>query len=149
MSKPDDRYIPGSERAYDQVNDRLWRDIVSDRTRRGLPSVDPSSQAPPRSEPPQPAPLSAPPGLAIIDRMVNTVTEEQRLEKILELSKRVSALQAMHDARVFQLENQIREMEEALKKAQDQPDFDDLQNAIVERFGPDDKSGKKSEKKKP
>jgi hypothetical protein len=28
--KPDDLYLPGSERAYDQVNDRLWRDIVKD-----------------------------------------------------------------------------------------------------------------------
>jgi len=155
----DDRLQPGSEKLVEQVGDKLVREIVG--TFFGKPtslkSVHPQDQAPPPSESAgMPAPLSSPPGIALIDQMCASASEEQRVSRILELSKIVSQLQAARDAETFRLENEIKRKEEeisrleaALKKAEAAPDFDDLQNALIDRFGPDDKSGKKSEKKKP
>jgi uncharacterized small protein (DUF1192 family) len=117
MSKPDDRYIPGSERAYDQVNDRLWRDIVSDRTRRGLPSVDPSSQAPPRIDEPPPTALKPPSGVNLIDKMCAAADQQDRLARITEMARTVAALQANDDARIARLQGEIVRLEAELKKA--------------------------------
>ena len=116
--KPDDGMLPGSERAYDQVNDRLWRDIVSDRTRRGLPTVDPSSQAPPRIDEPQPVPLKPPAGIELIDKMCLAQDQQDRLARITEMARTVAALQANDDARVARLEAEIERMQGELKKAE-------------------------------
>jgi hypothetical protein len=109
--------------------------------------VPAASQAPPRIDEPPPSALKQPSGIALIDAMCLAADRRDRTAAILELSRTISALQAAHDARCFQLESEIKRLEDAVKKAESQPDFDDLQNALVDRFGPDDKGTKKAKKK--
>ena len=115
----DDRLVPGSERAVEIVGDKLMREIVHDFAHgpASLPLVDPSAQAPPRNENAgAPAPLALPPGIGLIDAMCNAASERERLEKILELNRRLQSLQALQDAKIYALENQLKELEERLKK---------------------------------
>jgi hypothetical protein len=129
----DDRLVPGSERAVEIVDTKLMRQIVADlRKPPTLPMVDPSAQAPPRNENAgAPAPLALPPGIGLIDAMCNAASERERLEKILELNRRLQSLQALQDAKIYALENQLKELEERLKKTEG-GDFIDFVEAVVE-----------------
>ena len=115
-----DAVIPGSERAYDQVNNRLMREIVRDLGHgpARLPSVHPDSQSPPRSEPASPVPLKPPSGIALIDRMCAAADAQDRLQKIEALSRTVTNLKADQDAEIARLEAELARLETELKKAE-------------------------------
>jgi hypothetical protein len=120
MSIPDDRLVPGSERAYDQVNDRLMREIVRD-FRHGpasLPSIPADRQAPPRIDEPPPSTLKPPSGIGLIDAMCAAADQQDRLAKITEMARTVAALQANYDSKVARLEAEIERLQSELKKAE-------------------------------
>jgi len=120
MPKPSDQLIPGSERAYEIVNDRLMRDIVKDLGHgpARLPSVHPDAQAP-RAEAAQPVPLKPPSGIGLIDRMCLAQDAQDRLAKIEVLARTVANFQAAHDAKVEikRLEAEVVRLKEEVKKA--------------------------------
>jgi hypothetical protein len=120
MSIPDDRLVPGSEKAYAQVGDRLMREIVRDFAHgpARLPTVDPSSQAPPRIDEPPRTALKPPSGIDLIDRMCAAADERDRVAKITEMARTVAALQADHDSKVARLEAEIQRLQSELKKAE-------------------------------
>jgi hypothetical protein len=121
--KPDDRMLPGSERAYDAVNDRLIRDIVKDFAHgpARLPSVHPQDQAPRGSGWTEQPTLKPPSGIELIDRMCLAADQQERLAKIEALARTVASLQAAHDAEIAEikrLEAEVVRRKEEVKKAE-------------------------------
>ena len=99
-----DRLVPGSERAVENVDTKLMREIVRDLGHgpARLPSVHPDAQAP-RSET-QPTPLSSPPGINLIDRMCDAADAQDRAARLETLAKTIANLRAEEIARL-QAEN--------------------------------------------
>jgi len=118
MPKPSDQLIPGSERAYEIVNDRLMRDIVKDLGHgpARLPSVHPDAQAP-RAEAAHPVPLKPPAGIDLIDRMCLAADKQDRIAKLEALSRTVAILQADRDAEIASLRAEVERLQGELKKA--------------------------------
>ena len=147
--KPDDRLIPGSERAYDQVNTRLMRDIVKDFAHgpASLPSVHPTQQAPPPNENAgAPAPLRSPSGLRYCDAIAESFAHKDRMAQIAEHNEMVSSVlpSPEFDPRIKELAAKIELLEKrlALQEGRDLVDFVD---AVVAH---DDAKTKKTESKK-
>jgi hypothetical protein len=112
---PDDKVLPGSERAYEGVNDRQWRDIVRD-LRNGpstLPSVSPEPY-PVGSGWVEPKPLGVPEGDRYVGAICDSFTAQERVAKIAELARRVAALR--DDAEVRDLKKEVERLQAELAK---------------------------------
>ena len=97
---------------------RVWRDIVSDRTRRGLPSIHPDQQSPPPGSGwRDPVALKPPAGIGLIDKMCAAADAQDRLAKVESLARTIAALEAGQEAEIARLRAEVVRLEAELKKA--------------------------------
>jgi hypothetical protein len=111
-----DALVPGSERAVENVGDRLMQDIVRDLGHgpARLPSVHPDSQSP-RPAVAGETPLKPPSGVALIDQLCDAADAQDRLQKIETLSRIVAAGQ---EAEIARLRAENERLQAELKKAE-------------------------------
>jgi hypothetical protein len=114
-SIPDDRIVPGSERAYETVNDRHMREIVRDLYHgpASLPLVSPQPH-PVGSGWVDPAPLRPYEGAKHVDAICDAFAAQDRLTKISEMVQTVASLQP--DAKVKRLEAEVERLKAELAK---------------------------------
>jgi len=116
---PNDKLIPGSEKAYEGVNNKQWADIVRD-LRNGpsrLPFVCPEPY-PVGSGWVDPKPLGPPEGDRYVGQICDSFTAQERAAKIAELAGRVAALQAGREAEIKELKAEVERLQAELAKVQ-------------------------------
>jgi hypothetical protein len=109
MSIPDDRRVPGSERAYEAVDDRLMADIVAD-FRHGpasFPSVGGTSPSGPGWQEAQSLADWKPPGDRYVTMLLDDADRRERTAKI--------------DAEVERLKVEIARLKAEMAKAEAKP----------------------------
>jgi hypothetical protein len=114
---PNDKLIPGSERAYEAVNNRQWNDIVRD-LRNGpsaLPIVTPEPH-PVGSGWVDPKPLGPPEGDRYVGQICDAFSAQERVAKIEELTRRVANLQSARDAEIKELKDEVARLQAELAK---------------------------------
>src|SRR5262249_39303966 len=113
-----DRLVPGSERAVENVDTKLMREIVRDLGHgpARLPSVHPDAQAP-RAVGSMETPLRQPAGIEHIDRMCAAADKQDRIAKIEVLSRTIANLQAGQDAEIARLKEENAHLQAELVKA--------------------------------
>jgi hypothetical protein len=114
-SIPDDRVVPGSEKAYETVNDRHMREIVRDLYHgpASLPLVSPQPH-PVGSGWVEPAPLKPYEGAKHVDAVCDAFEAQDKLTKISEMLQAVAALQP--DAKIKRLEAEVERLKAELAK---------------------------------
>src|SRR6516165_2842332 len=121
--RPDDRRVPGSEKAYEAVDDRLMADIVAD-FRHGPASLPIASPEPHArgSGWVEPAPLRPYEGSRYVDAICDhfdqqdrlSAREQDRLAKIAEMVRTLASMQP--NAEVERLKAEIEQLKSDLEK---------------------------------
>jgi hypothetical protein len=119
--KPDDRVVPGSEKACEAVDDRLMADIVAD-FRHGPASLPIASPEPHArgSGWVEPAPLRPYEGSRYVDAICDHFDQQdrlsaQRLAKIEEMMRTLASMQP--NAEVERLKAEVEQLKADLEKA--------------------------------